>query len=260
MSSCNDCIQIYLRHNSPSVHRYKASLNWINANDKVEPEKVVGPWGLNLKNPFKAWSIDNVITSSDIDCFCNLRFYFHHLSWKYPCHCPGFVFFSQLLSDHFIVPCSKMSIGRRPTHFYAFSTVQPLWNRPDQSSTAPHCSTSPSSCPARSHPVKSCNSIFALNFASSYHGDGGRRRSRRFLVLQSVWDRSSCVPCVRLRKDYFKISSSICFLLVLEIALCFLRVLYLLLPQVFVHCQVLLPGLLLVSSEKTNSQRMTQGR
>ena len=117
MSSCNDCIQIYLRHNSPSVHRYKASLNWINANDKVEPEKVVGPWGLNLKNPFKAWSIDNVITSSDIDCFCSLRFYFHHLSWKYPCHCPGFVFFPQLLLDHFIVPCSKKSIGRRPTHF-----------------------------------------------------------------------------------------------------------------------------------------------
>ena len=223
MSSCNDCIQIYLRHNSPSVHRYKASLNWINANDKVEPEKVVGPWGLNLKNPFKAWSIDNVITSSDIDCFCNLRFYFHHLSWKYPCHCPGFVFFPQLLLDHFIVPCSKMSIGRRPTHFYAFSTVQPLWNRSDRSSTAPHCSTSPSSCPARSHPAKSCNSIFALNFASSYHGDGGRRRSRRFLVLQSVWDWSSGVPCVRLRKDYLNISSSICFLLVLEIALCFLK-------------------------------------
>ena len=260
MSSCNDCIQIYLRHNSPSVHRYKASLNWINANDKVEPEKVVGPWGLNLKNPFKAWSIDNVITSSDIDCFCNLRFYFHHLSWKYPCHCPGFVFFPQLLSDHFIVPCSKMSIGRRPTHFYAFSTVQPLWNRSDWSSTAPHCSTSPSSCPARSHPAKSCNSIFALNFASSYHGDGGRRRSWRFLVLRSVWDRSSCVPCVRLRKDYFKISSSICFLLVLEIALCFLRLLYLLLPQVLVHCQVLLPGLLLVSSKRINSQRMTHGR
>ena len=223
MSSCNDCIQIYLRHNSPSVHRYKASLNWINANDKVGPEKVVGPWGVNLKNPFKAWSIDNVITSSDIDCFCNLRFYFHHLSWKYPCHCPGFVFFPQLLLDHFIVPCSKMSIGRRPTHFYAFSTVQPLWNRSDQSSTAPHCSTSPSSCPARSHPAKSCNSIFALNFASSYHGDGGRRRSWRFLVLRSVWDRSSCVPCVRLRKDDLNISSSICFLLVLEIALCFLK-------------------------------------
>ena len=165
-----------------------------------------------------------------------------------------------------VLPTTALGSLHRPlfqevywTASNALSTGQPLWNRSNWSSTAPHCSTSPSSCPARSHPAKSCNLIFALNFSSSYHRDGGRRRSRRFLVLQSVWDRSSGVPCVRLCRDDFKISSSICFLLVLEIALCFLRLFYLLLPQVLVHCQVLLPGLLLVSSERINSQRITQG-
>ena len=36
---CNGCIQIYLRHNSLSVGRYKACVNWINVNDKIAKAK-----------------------------------------------------------------------------------------------------------------------------------------------------------------------------------------------------------------------------
>ena len=49
----NGCIQIYLRHNSLSVGRYKACVNWINVNDKIARQKDF--WTLRCKKSCK-WS------------------------------------------------------------------------------------------------------------------------------------------------------------------------------------------------------------
>ena len=51
--ACNGCIQIYLRHNSLSVGRYKACVNWINVNDKTaQAKRLLDPEVLpSAKNP-----------------------------------------------------------------------------------------------------------------------------------------------------------------------------------------------------------------